>query len=410
MGSKLRIRLREWLHKVLGSIAFYPAAIGLAFLLLSFLSIRFDFSATGKHIKASLHWLSLRDATTARSIISSIVSGIISLTVFSFSMVMIVLNQAASQMSNRVLDKLIGNRFQQMVLGIYIGTIVYALALLSTIRDVDSGIYIPALSTYLLIVLTVTDIFLFIYFIHYITQSVKYEVIIQRIYKATKASLLRACCLRQEEEPPPLAGPPPSCFIPAGVSGIYEGFDEKPLMQLCDEHDCVLYLTQLPGSFVLKGRPVAGISKPLPQEVRHEIAASLRIHEAESIEGNFFYGFRQLMEIALKALSPGINDPDTAVISLRALFRLYACRLCYHPEHSIKDGTGRPRLLVTGLTFEKIFSDTVLPVWDYGKADRIIRHELLHLLSQLQAASPTAAGGRLLRQVRHETAARERHT
>ena len=78
---------------------------------------------------------------------------------------MILLNQAASQMSNRMLSSMIGNRFQQLTLGFYIGTIVYALFSLSSIRDIDSGIYVPALSIYLLLLLTITDIFLFIYFI-----------------------------------------------------------------------------------------------------------------------------------------------------------------------------------------------------------------------------------------------------
>ncbi|MDQ6757478.1 MAG: DUF2254 domain-containing protein, partial [Bacteroidota bacterium] len=135
--------------KTITSIAFLPAIIATLFLLLSFVMIAFDFSSTGKNIKANLHWLSLKDASTARSICSAIAGGVISLAVFSFSMVMILLNQAASQMTNRILGKLIGNRFQQVVLGFYIGTIVYALFLLSTIRDINSGIYVPAISTYL---------------------------------------------------------------------------------------------------------------------------------------------------------------------------------------------------------------------------------------------------------------------
>ena len=80
-------------------------------------------------------------------------------------------------MSNRVLNSMIENRFQQVILGIYIGTIVYALFLLSTIRDISSGIYVPAFSIYLLILLTVIDIFLFIYFLDYVTQTVKYETV-----------------------------------------------------------------------------------------------------------------------------------------------------------------------------------------------------------------------------------------
>ena len=155
---------RIYYSKVTESIAFYPAIIAIGFLLLSWVMIEIDFSTWGKNLKSGINLLSLKDASTARSIISTIAGAVLSLTVFSFSMVMIVLNQAASQMSNRVLSSMISNRFQQIVLGFYIGTIVYALFLLSTIRDVDSGIYIPALSIYLLILMTVIDIFLFIYF------------------------------------------------------------------------------------------------------------------------------------------------------------------------------------------------------------------------------------------------------
>ncbi len=371
-------------------------------MLLSFLSIEFDFSETGKRFKAGLHWLSLRDATTARSIISSIVSGIISLTVFSFSMVMIVLNQAAANMSNRVLDKLIGNRFQQIVLGIYIGTIVYALFLLSTIRDIDSGIYIPALSTYLLILLTVFDIFLFIYFLHYITQSVKYEVIIQRIYNATKSSLLQACCLR-EEPAVPMQLEHADKMISA-KSGIYEGFDTPTLLALCEAHDCVCEIRQVPGNFLLKGQDVIGFNKALPDEVHEQAATALHIHDTESISGNFFYGFKQLMEIAIKALSPGINDPNTAVISLRALFRLYAYRARFFPVQTICDKAGVLRIIVTPLRFEKIFEDTLLPIWDYGQEDRIVRGELRQLLLQLQHQSPTESGRRLLAVVEQKCA------
>jgi uncharacterized membrane protein len=109
---------------MVNSIAFYPAIIAILFLVLSLLSFTFYFSEEGMQIKSHLHWLRLRDASTARSIISSITAGIITLTVFSFSMVMIVLNHTASQLSNRILDRLIGSSFQQVVLGIYVGTIV----------------------------------------------------------------------------------------------------------------------------------------------------------------------------------------------------------------------------------------------------------------------------------------------
>ncbi|MFT6203556.1 MAG: putative membrane protein, partial [Spirosomataceae bacterium] len=198
MFNKLQAWIKRRYYDTVNSIAFYPAFIALVFLGVAYGSITLDFSELGKSLKSTFSWLTLRDADTARVIISTILAGILSLTVFSFSMVMIVLNQAASQMSNRILDKLIGNRFQQMILGVYIGTIVFALFLLSTIRDIESHLYIPVLSTYLLIIFAVFDIFLFIYFLHYITQSVKYEVIINRIYDDTKISMDAECTYDQE--------------------------------------------------------------------------------------------------------------------------------------------------------------------------------------------------------------------
>ncbi|MDQ6812863.1 MAG: DUF2254 domain-containing protein [Bacteroidota bacterium] len=386
MWTNVTVWIKNQRTKMVNSIAFYPAIIAIIFLVLSVLSISFDFSERGRQIKAQLHWLTLKDATTARSIISSITAGIITLTVFSFSMVMIVLNQTASQLSNRILDKLIGSRFQQVILGIYVGTIVYALFLLSTIRDVDSGIQIPALSTYFLIILTIVDIFLFIYFLHYITQSVKYQVIIHRIFKETKSSLEHCCKLQQSPAEAILFES--ECLITASNSGTYQGFDKRFFLRISNKNDCILYLMESPGTFILKGMPVIKVNKTLPAEVIKEIQKELYLQPSESIKENFYFGFRQLMELALKALSPGINDPGTAIQSLRALFELYAYRVCYFPENNIKNKDMQVRIILNELTFEQIFEDTLFPIWDYGKNDRLVQHELHHLLSGLLTLAP----------------------
>ncbi len=394
---------RVWLagryNKIVNSIAFYPAFIGLLFLAVSYLTISFDFSEAGKQIKSSLPpYTSLKDASTARSIISAITSGLISLAVFSFSMVMIVLSQAASNLSNRVLNRLIGNRFQQVVLGVYIGTIVYSLFLLSTIRDIDSGIYIPALSTYLLILLTIFDIFLFIYFIHYITQSIKYDVIIHRVYDDTREVMESACLLsRRPAEPIALVG---QHFVAANSSGIYEGFDSSSLVSIADEYDCVFSTLHTPGTFILQGLPVVQVSKAIPKEAGDKVARALRVNDSESINENFFYGLRQLSEIAMKALSPGINDPGTAIIALQALAKLFAYRLTHFPDNVVRNDDDQVRILIQELTFDKMFANTIKPIWDYGKEDRLVQHELFHLLSQLQKISIHAEVGRLLLEVK----------
>lgn len=381
----MKLNIGSWFRenyiRLINSIAFYPAIIALLFLILSALSIAFDFSEQGREIKLSLHWLRLKDPSTARSIISSIAAGIISLTVFSFSMVMIVLNQTASQMSNRILDKLIGSRFQQVVLGIYVGTIVYSLFLLSTIRDVDSGIHIPSLSTYLLIGLTICDIFLFIYFLHYITQSVKYDVIIERIYAETLDSMNSQHKKNDETESEvPIVK---KSTITTDKSGIYEGFDTISLLKLCDQHKCIISILYPPGTFLMKGVPVATADTDLSPEAIEEFQSELYVHQTESIMGNFFYGFRQLSEVGIKALSPGINDPGTAIQVMRSLFDLYSYRVCQSVNASVRNHLNIIRIVKKELTFEEIFEITILPIWDYGKEDRMVRIELHHLLTQL---------------------------
>jgi uncharacterized membrane protein len=382
--------IKQWIkyrhYEIVNSIAFYPAIIVIVFLALSLVSIQFDFSETGMQIKSNLEWLKLRDASTARSIISSITAGIITLTVFSFSMVMIVLNQTASQLSNRILGRLIGSRFQQMVLGAYVGTIVYALFLLSTIRDIDTGIRIPAFSTYFLILLTIIDIFLFIYFLHYITQSIKYEVIIKRILEDTHSSMEHTCKLEKPPQKTPSFGN--KYRVNAAQNGIYMGIDKHILLPISTENDCKFYVIIPLGTFVLKGYPVIRVNKVLTAEIMKEVQVGMNVKPTESIKENFLFGFRQLTELALKALSPGVNDPGTAIESLRALFQLYAYRMVFFPENTIKDKEMKVRIMLKELSFKKIFKDTIYPIWDYGKQDRLIQHELRHLLTVLLTIAP----------------------
>lgn len=386
--GKIKFWIRQRYNSIVNSIAFYPAFISLTFLIISFILIRFDFSETGRQLKSSLPWLGLKDAATARNIIAVVAGGILSLTVFSFSMVMIVLNQAASQMSNRVLNKLIGNRFQQIVLGSYIGTIMFALFLLTTIRDIDSGIHIPSISTYTLIILSIIDIFLFIYFLHYITQSVKYEVIINRILNVTHESMEDTCQLHKEPDTVPDTDFTYEIIAPD--TGVFEGVDVKYLLKICNEEDCRVYWKHTPGTFLLKGLPVLQTDKKLDDDVVKKIQNTLYLNNDEAIANNFLYGFRQLTEVGVKALSPGINDPGTASLALRSLFQLYNYRICFFPAAIIKDKNDIPRIYTNNPDFEEIFKTSVLPIWDYGKDDRIIQEEMKRLLEQFISLNPNA--------------------
>lgn len=384
-------------RKVTTSIAFVPGVIAVAILLLSLVMIEFDFSPTGKRIKSNLHWLSLKDASTARIICSTIAGGIFSLAVFSFSMVMILLSQAASQMSNRILGKLIRNRFQQVVLGFYIGTILYALFLLSTIRDIDSGVHVPAISSYLLISLTIVDIFLFIYFLHYVTESVKFDTIIYRIFKDTEKGLKAACVVRGKELVTSTAVE--GCVVKAFRSGAYEGFDTERLLATCKHYNITVSLVHPVRTYMIRGATdllVIEDAKNIPEQFSKDLPAIIDIGRSHDVTASYYYGFKQLMEIGIKALSPGINDPGTCILSLQALGELLACRLTHSPKNVFKDEAGNVRIRTADKSFDEIFNEHVLPIWDYGRNDRLVQHELVHILNQLQTLGSSVAVDNLL--------------
>ncbi len=378
--------LRETYNNITGSIAFYPAIIAIGFLLLSWLMLEFDYSQTGKHFKAYVSWIRLKDATTARSIVSTIAGGIISLTVFSFSMVMILLNQAASQMSNRMLSSMIGNQFQQIILGFYIGTIVYALFLLSSIRDIDSGIYVPALSIYLLLLLTVGDIFLFIYFLHYVTQSVKFETIITRVHKKTLHTLNRICTAEypQVYTVPEIKGQTISMFS----SNYYQGFDERELIKFGCEHEGTIQFLHPAGAYLLKGSPLLIFysTKQLMENDIKKIFMPIDLYNGQPLEKNPYYGYHQLAEVAIKALSPGINDPETAVLSIHALTDLFLYRLNHYIKTVFKDENNTIRIVTVEWDFEQLFGECYNPIWNYGKDDLYIQNTLTRMLEQLKQA------------------------
>lgn len=375
---------RIYYNKMIESIAFYPAIIAVGFLFLSWVMLMIDFSPIGKEIKSGMSWLSLKDASTARTIISTVAGAIISLTVFSFSMVMIVLNQAASQMSNRVLNSMIENRFQQIILGIYIGTTVYALFLLSTIRDISSGIYVPALSIYLLIVLTVIDIFLFIYFLDYVTQTVKFETVIDKVQKQTISTMqkdFRPKTIHQVDWEQL-----PYVILKAQKSDYFQGFNESVLLDYCAKNDVFVSFKFLQGSFLLQGTPCIHLHNKgnISKKIMEDISDLADFFSGQPIDRNADYGFNQLTEIALKALSPGINDPATAVLSLNAVFSLLMVKLKEELPSILFDDNNVARIYRPTSTFEENFNKCIPPIWNYGKEDQYIQSNLHRMISQLR--------------------------
>lgn len=158
--------------------------------------------------------------------------------------------------------------------------------------------------------------------------------------------------------------------------------------------------------FILEDTPIMHIypeSKVCSEAEQDKILSCIHINQEESIESNFYYGFRQLTEVAIKALSPGVNDPGTAVESLRALFEFLSYRMKHFPDNVIKDGEGHVRIITQENSFESIFNACLIPIWDYGKQDRFVHREMSLLLTQLQYVKDLPVISKLLIKVKEES-------
>jgi len=376
---------KRLMNRITGSIAFYPVIISFLFLLLFWVMINVDQSSTGKHIKSTWQWLRLKDATAARLIASTIGAGMLSFTVFSFSMVMIVLNQTASKMSNRILEIIIRNRFQQIVLGCYIGTVIFSIFLITTIRDTDSGIYVPALSTYVLILLAVVDIFLFIYFLHFVTQYAKYQTIIRHIHSRT---LERFTSEIKKVSPSKTLLYSTEMFFTSPKTGYFEGYNNKAMHSLPISGSYHIHFLYSPGSFILKDATLYLIKSNdiLKAEIISKVEEAIEIESEPSLL-YFLSGFNQLSEVALKALSPGVNDPATAVLCLQAMADLFSWILKHSNYNEMVDEQENSIISHKIPGIEEMLTSFLLPVWDYGKEDRIIQISMMDLIQQLLSIS-----------------------
>jgi uncharacterized membrane protein len=170
------------------------------------------------------------------------------------------------------------------------------------------------------------------------------------------------------------------------------------LIKLANKNKFVIRFRYSPGHFVLANVPIADLytSGSISKELESDILSQISLAEEPTDNVNFYSGFKQLSEIAIKALSPGINDPGTAAESLQMSFALLAYRIKNFPDNNIRDNDGVVRVITREMTFDEIFQRYIIPVWDYGKDDRNIHIQMSDLLIQLQYLGKSVATQKLL--------------
>jgi len=379
--KKILKYVKKTYHDVIRSIAFYPVLISVFFVVFAMIGLTAENWQVIVSLKEKLPNLFIQDYETARSLLSTLLGGIISLTVFSFSMVMVVLSQASSNFSPRLLPGLISDKKNQIILGIYIGTLLNCIIILISLGAYGMDSNSLGLSTMFAAISGVLCIGLIVYFIHSISRAIQIHNIIERIFKNSnrffekelkdQSNVLGTLSQLDMEN---------WTVIKSKTSGYFREFDTSLLSHSVKEKDNQIAILPYKNQHLWEGTPILRVKEPLTDEEYANIIFCLNIssdrHEGDDGMG----GMIKLMEIAVKAMSPGINDPGTAIDALNKLGQLIG-RLLQYSKIISKPLKGTNLILVHhSIPASEIMRIIIQPIRFYAKKDLSVLYELVGAL------------------------------
>lgn len=373
--------LKKIYGRVLRSIAFYPVLISVVFFLMALLLLQFETIDLAKSLKEKVPYFFIKDKETSRAILTTLISGVLSLTVFSFTMVMVVLSQASTNFSPRLLPGLVSNKRHQIILGVYIGSLLYCILVLIVLgaREVDANSV--GLSTMLAAVLGVLCVGLFVYFIHSISTAVQINNIIDNIFRSSSKYMER----ESKQQVNSHLGLQKfemtnGTTIRAHMSGYFRGFDENFIGDSLLEQGLTIEVLPYVGERVWEGMPVLGIRQSIADEELGKLSLCLHLSKSRTDLGNGLGGAIKLMEIAVKAMSPGINDPGTAINAINNLVPLLIKKMRLPNKTSISLKEGKLVLVRNNILAKDLLQLLVQPIRLYSKKDSSVVKSLLDAL------------------------------
>ena len=376
--------LKNLYSRVLQSIAFYPVLISVGFLLLAFIILELESLELVKNLKQRMPYFFIEDYETARAILTTLVGGILSLTVFSFTMVMVVLSQASSNFSPRLLPSLVSNKRHQLILGVYIGTLLYCIIILIFLGAQGIDAHSVGFSTMFAAISGVFCIGLFVYFIHSISTSIQIQNIIDNIFRSSSRYLdeeykdfnslkvgLQELRLNNFET------------IYSHKSGYYRGFDASLLGDSLIDEGHHIEVLPFVGKHMWEGMPLILVQKSIEGKDLEDLLFCVDMSNNRADNNKGIGGFIKLMEIAVKAMSPGINDPGTAIDAINKLAPLLMKTMRFPNKTSNSLREGKIILVTNNLRAKELLQMIIQPIRLYAKKDSSVVLALMGALKYM---------------------------
>jgi len=363
-------------------IAFYPSLLAVFGFVFALFMTYLENQGISKYLVEHAPSLVVNNGDTAKTILSSFISGLISVVVFSFSMVMLLLSQASNNYSPRLLPGLISDRNHQIILGIYLFTILYCIFILFTIQPTGNKYQVPGFAVLIGIVSTVVSIYAFIYFIHNISQSIQISNIFQNIFQTAKDRLIKLIDLEKDNNYD-FEDTQEWYEYSSDKNGYLQNISYANLIDICEENDTLLHILTVKGIFVLNGIPLFKSKKKLDEDTIQSILNNFNFAREELVGDNYVLAFKQITEIILKAMSPGINDPGTAINGLDYLTELLALRM-QKKDSNIIYRDNKVFIKMNTIDFDDLLYNLMAAIRTYCKHDIILVQKLLMMFHYLK--------------------------
>ncbi len=394
-------RVAAFWGRLNSSFWFVPAVMALLAVALSFVLIEVD---------------ALRDAAQtdnpsafytfgpegARAMLSVIASSMITVASLIFSITMLSLQLASSQFGPRTLGNFMRDRSNQIVLGTFIATFLYCLFVLRSVRGTEGSSFVPHMAVAFGVLMAAASVAVLLYFIHHIATSIRVETLLEKLAVEGCAAVDHVFPERlghgqadeADRQPLPDDFETDSRHIAADSDGYVQSIGGDVLMRIATKKNLILRIAARPGAFVTQGAcvitayPKARVSDEIDEDLRGAVVIGRDRTPYQDLE----FAIRRIVELAQRSLSPGINDPTTALYCIDRLGQVLG-RLADReiPSPMRLDKSGQLRVLTEVFDLGDVTCRAFAAIARYGMSDADVVTRLAETLAKLETSFPLVA-------------------
>ena len=384
------------LTRVRESFWFLPAVFGLVAVVLAEVLVTVDRSLPTT-VTEGLPLLGALSASGGRSLLSGIGTSMLTVAGTSFSITISVLATTSSTYGPRLVRNFMADRANQFVLATFTSTFLYCIVVMRTVHTEvdDASAFVPVIAVHVAVLLGVVDVGVLVFFIHHIAGSVQITSLQARVLDDLRA-------VTDVVYP---TSPADAAVVRADADGYVQTVAWEALRRVAVREGLVVEVVAMPGRYVIVGDPLVVTSASPGSDTVRELRRAATLGPARTPHQDVGFALQQLVEIAVRGLASGSNDPYTAVsaldMSAGVLVPLWRRG---EPVTALLDDRGEPVVLVTWPTVDALVDSLFHTVRTYALDQPAVLAAALHLAERLDEVASSARAGRL---VDHETALRD---